>query len=159
MKSILCRNHSTILSNCSFRPTKICYFISFISRIIKSILCRNDSIILSNCSFLFYKDLLLYFGYFTSLVVYFLQNWVYFIIKLFFPLLQRFTSMMHLFYFLLGLFLAELLLFYCQIVISATTKIFYFISFISPLMRSISSRTDSILLSNCSFLYNKDLLL
>ena len=110
----------------------------------KSFSCRTHSILLSNCSFLFYKDLLLYFGYFTSLMVYFLQNWVYFIIKLFFPLLQRFTSMMHLFYFLLGLFLAELLLFYCLVVISSVTKIFYFIVFILCIFRSISYRTGAI---------------
>ena len=190
MKSILCRNHSTILSNCSFRPTKICYFISFILHLMRSFSCRSHSMLFSNCSFVYNKDLLLYYIYFTAYEVYFMQKPFHYIIKLFFPLLQRFATLFHLFYILwglflvepilwyyhivlssttkitslfrifhisCGLFLAELSLFYYQIVLSSATKIYLYDAFILLLIRTISCRTSSILLSNCYFRYYKDL--
>ena len=138
--------------------TKIYFDSPFIRRLMRSFSCRTRSMLLLNFSFLYYKDLLLYYIYFTSYEVYFMQKSFYYIIKLFFPLLQRFASLFHLFYILWGLFLVEPILCYYQIVLSSTTKICYFIH-VSLLMRSFSSKTNSILLSNCSFLYNKYLLL
>ena len=139
--------------------TKIFFFISDISHLLWFISFRIESILLSNCSFLYNKVLLLYFIYFFSHEVFFLYNPFYFIIKLLFPLLQRFSTLFHLFHLLWGLFLAELILFYYQIVLSSTTKIYLYSPFIRRLIRSFSCRTHSMLLLNCSFLYNKDLLL
>ena len=62
-------------------------------------------------------------------------------------------------YILWGLFLVESILWYYQIVLSSTRKIYFYSALILLLMRTISCRTSSILLSNCYFLYNKVLLL
>ena len=158
MKSILCRNHSIILLNCSFLSYKdlLVYFIYCTSYEVFS--CRTHSIVLSNCSFFYYKDLLIYYIYFTAYEVYFMLKSFYYIIKLFFPLLQRFATLFHLFYILWGLFLVDPILCYFQIVLSSTTKICYFTTFISRLMKSILCRNHSIILLNCSFLSYKDLL-
>ena len=75
----------------------------------------------------------------------------YLMVKLLFPLLQRFTCIVHLFHVSWDLFLAELILFYGEIVVSSVTKICYFISFFSRLMRSISYRTGAISFLNCFF--------
>ena len=72
---------------------------------------------------------------------------------------KDFSNLFHLFHLLWGLFLAELIIFYYQIVLSSTTKICYFITFILHLMRSFSCRTRSMLLLNFSFLYYKYMLL
>ena len=159
MRSISSRTDSILLSNCSFLYNKDYFDSPFIRRLMRSFSCRTRSMLLLNFSFLYYKDLLLYYIYFTSYEVYFLQKSFYYIIKLFFPLLQRFDIFFHLFYMLWGLFLVEPILWYYQIVLSSTTKFCYVISYILRLMRSFSWRTHSMLLSNCSFLYYKDLLL
>ena len=125
----------------------------------RSFSCRTHSIVLSNCSFFYYKDLLIYYIYFTAYEVYFMQKPFHYIIKLFFPLLQRFASLFHLLYILCALFLVEPILWYYQIVLSSTTKIYFFISDISHLLWFITCRIESILLSNCSFVHYKDLLL
>ena len=157
IKSILCRNDSIILSNCSFLYNNFYYFISFISSFMRSFSCITRSMLLSNCSFLHYKYLLLYFIYFFYHEVFFRYNPFYVIIKLFFPLLQIFATLFHLFHVSLNLFYAEMILLYYQIVLSSSTKIYFFISDISHLLWFISCRIVSILLSNCSFLCYKDL--
>ena len=138
--------------------TKICYFFSFILRIIRSISYRTGAISSLISFFACYKY---YLHYFIIYILWglFLVEPILFYYQIVLSSSTKITSLFRIFHISCGLFLAELSLFYYQIVLSSATKIYLYDAFILLLIRTISCRTSSILLSNCYFRYYKDFLL
>ena len=139
---LLLNDYKIVLSS----ALKLYFALPFVSRLMRSISCRTVAnyykIVLSSalklCFLLPFVSRLMRSISCRTLALFFL--------KLFFPLLQRFISFFHLFEVSFGLFLVELLLYYYKIVLSPALKLYFFLPFVSRLMRSFSCRTVAKLL-------------